>query len=107
MRISFIIADTYRTEIAIIHENEHRPYGRRVVTIDLSPEQEKALELRKVGMRGMKAVKEEILDCFVSNEGSDPPSTEGCTCPEAEISRSCPVHRREAEKRMNRPFRKD
>lgn len=59
MKLTVIMLDTYRTQIAIGYENEHRPYGRRAVQIELTPEQMELLKPRKVGERGATDVYEE------------------------------------------------
>lgn len=62
MKLHFILADTYRTYIAVVHENEHVPYRRRIVTIELTPEQMEAIKPRKVGKDRGKDVYEELLE---------------------------------------------
>ncbi len=69
VKLHFILADTHRTYIAVVHENEHVPYRKRIVTIELTPEQLKAIEPRKVGVDRGKAVYEELLDVMLEIEG--------------------------------------
>ena len=68
MKITFIGADTLRTYIAAIHENEQVPYKRRSVTIELTNEQLAQLEIRTLGHANGTDWKEEIISCFVENE---------------------------------------
>lgn len=68
MRVTFVLADTHRTYIALTHENEHVPYRRRTVTIELTPEQREQLKPRSVGVRLGTDVTEEVLTCWLENE---------------------------------------
>jgi len=68
LKITFIFADTYRTEVAITCEGEHMPYRRRSVTITLTPEQMDKITLKKVDIRHGEIAYEEIVDCFIENE---------------------------------------
>lgn len=68
MRLTVILADTQRTYIAIVHENEHLPYRRRSVTIELTPEQAALLTPRSTGGRDGIETREEIAGCFIENE---------------------------------------
>lgn len=70
MRITVIFADTLATEHSIVHECEHRPYRRRIVQIELTPEQMDALTPREVGHRHGLLVHEEILQCWIEPEES-------------------------------------
>ncbi|NIN00516.1 MAG: hypothetical protein GTO24_21260 [candidate division Zixibacteria bacterium] len=65
MRLTFILADTLSTRMALIHENQIRPYIKRSVRIDLTPEQIKLVEPRAVGTEGASKIYEEILEIFV------------------------------------------
>ena len=47
--LTVVLADTHGTQTAIIYENEHRPYQRRTVQIELTPEQRRQLEPRHTG----------------------------------------------------------
>jgi hypothetical protein len=82
MRITVIIANTWRTTVAVIHENQMLPYGKRSVTIELTPEQCKQLTLRKVGTDRDRDVYEEIFDCFV-DEPATPQGGEEAPCPKS------------------------
>ena len=68
MRITLILANTLRTEIALIHENESRPYERRTVTLQLTDEQIAAIRPRFVGSNGGADRYEEILNVFIDEE---------------------------------------
>lgn len=68
MRVTFVIADTLVTCTSIVHEGEHRPYRRRTVTIELTPEQVAALRLRDLGWSNGHPQTEEYLDCWLENE---------------------------------------
>lgn len=55
MTLTVVMLDTLRTTIAVVHENEHMPYGRRTVQIELTPEQAAKLTPRELGsMNGTK-----------------------------------------------------
>ena len=45
-----VMLDTWRTHCAHVHENDHVPYGRRLVSIELTPEQLAMIEPRKLGV---------------------------------------------------------
>ena len=68
MKITFIIANTWETAMRLNFENECVPYRKRIVTIDLTPEQKEKLILRKVGVDRGQDVYEEIIECFIENE---------------------------------------
>jgi hypothetical protein len=59
------MADTWRTRGAIVHEGEHRPYGRRTVQIELTTEQQQQLQGKLLGTDSGKPVHEELLDCWL------------------------------------------
>lgn len=65
MRLHFILADTYRTYLATAFDNEHVPYKKRIVTVELTPDQLDAIKPRKVGMSGENEVYEEVLDVIL------------------------------------------
>lgn len=76
-RITFIIANTWETTMRMQFENQLHPYRKRTVTIELTPEQEAAIERHCVGSsRGGKDVFEDILECFVEREGAGKGSDE-------------------------------
>ena len=63
--LTVVLADTLRTRIAIIHENEVCPYRRRTVQIVLTEDQRAALRPRSVGESSGRPVFEEVLDCWL------------------------------------------
>ena len=73
MRVAFILADTTRTYIGHVYENEHVPFKRRVVVISLTPEQEAAIAPEPTGMLDGKETVEEVIDCFIDHVGAVPP----------------------------------
>ena len=62
------MADTYRTYIAAVHENESFPYRKRIVQIELTPEQLEQLKPRVTGWDSGSEMHEEILDCWFEKE---------------------------------------
>ena len=68
--LTVVLADTWRTYMSVVHENEHRPYGRRTVQITLTPEQQEAIRPRKVRRGGGFEKYETVLDCWL-----EPPTT--------------------------------
>ena len=71
MKITFIMADTWGTEARLRCDNEHVPYKKRTVTINLTDEQLRQIKCRKVGKESDVDKFEEIIDCFIENEKSD------------------------------------
>ena len=67
MRITFVIANTFRTMLAAQHENQSYPYKKRTVTIDLTTEQLRQLKLNYLGNNQGVNVYEEYLDCYIEN----------------------------------------
>ncbi len=65
MKLHFILADTHRTYVAVVHENEYVPYRKRIVTIELTPEQMEKIKPRKIGEMQGKEVYEELLDVIL------------------------------------------
>ncbi len=68
MKLTFILADTQRTYVSITCENEHRPYSKRTVTLELTAEQLLQVKPRYTGDRGNARTYEEVLEVFVENE---------------------------------------
>lgn len=58
---------TLRTRVAVVHEGEHMPYGRRTVQIELTAEQEAAISPRKLGTWSGEDVLEEIGACWLES----------------------------------------
>ena len=69
MKLRFILADRFVTYCSIVHENSFVPCRKRVVTIELTPEQETAVKPREVGTSGTTTMYEDLLEVFVDNEG--------------------------------------
>ena len=72
--LTVVLADTHRTMVSIVYENDHMPYRRRTVQIELTPEQREALAPRYLGRDGKEAAHEEVLDCWLEpadGEGVD------------------------------------
>ena len=69
MKLTVVIGDTWTTTCRLEHENEWVPYKRRVVKIELTPEQEALLEMRIVGLNKGADIYEEILDSWIENDG--------------------------------------
>lgn len=65
MKLTIVMEDRWRTECAIVHENEHVPYGRRTVHIELTPEQLKQIEPRYLGNRGLTKIYEHHGQCWL------------------------------------------
>lgn len=65
MKLSVLILDRWRTTVAIIHENSYVPYGRRVVQIELTPDQIEKIKLRSVGVDRGKDCFEEYGDVWI------------------------------------------
>ena len=63
--LTVVLADRHRTVSAIVNENEHVPYGRRTVQIELTPEQREAIAPRCLFPGGRSPVHEHILDCWL------------------------------------------
>jgi hypothetical protein len=68
VKVTFVLADTHRTSVAIQFENEHIPFLRRTVTIELTPEQVAQLSPRRVGIANGVDAFEETLTCWLENE---------------------------------------
>lgn len=68
MKLQVVMLDRYRTEVAVSYENQCVPYGRRLVSIELTPEQSKALEPRVVSEPGTNARFEEIGEVWIEKE---------------------------------------
>lgn len=65
--------NTWSTHCAIVHENQGRPYGRRQVTIDLTPEQVEQLQPKVVGQDGADDRHEEIGEVWLEVEHDGQP----------------------------------
>ena len=65
MILTVILADTFASQMSIVHLNESRPYQKRSVKIQLTKEQWDKIKPLVVGKKGDKEVREEILECFL------------------------------------------
>ena len=63
--LTVVLADTHATYMAIVHENEHRPFQRRTVQIRLTNEQRRELRPRHTGMNRGQATHEEHLTAWL------------------------------------------
>lgn len=68
MKLQVTMLDRLRTEVAIVHENQHVPYGRRQVTIELTPEQAAQLAPHSLGWSGGSERFEEIGEVWIEQE---------------------------------------
>ena len=60
-----VMLDTQRTSIAARFENERVPYGRRLVSIPLTPEQVALLSPRETGVSNGRTTVEEYGDSWI------------------------------------------
>lgn len=70
MKLTVVMVNTWRTQIAIVHENSFLPYTRRTVQIELTQEQVAALAPQKLGVNCGKDVHEEMGEVWL--EASTP-----------------------------------
>ena len=63
--LTVVMADTLVTSTAIVHENEHRPYRRRTVQIELTGKQRQQLQPRYTGHSNGQATHEEYIDAWL------------------------------------------
>lgn len=68
MQIGVMMLDRLRTEIAVTCENQYVPYGRRVVFINLTPEQEQSLIPREVGKYRNRPQYEQYGEVWLEDE---------------------------------------
>ena len=69
--LTVVFADTHRTMIAITYENDHMPYRRRTVQIELTPQQRAALEPRVLGYDRNEVVREELMTCWLEPDDEE------------------------------------
>ena len=74
--LTVVLMDSTPTYIAIVHENEWRPYARRTVQIKLTDEQRRQLTPRKTGTIKGRDTHEEILQAWLE-PANDTPETDG------------------------------
>ena len=63
--LTVVLIDDTRTHVAIVHENEWRPYGRRTVQIRLTKEQRRQIAPRSTGMISGKHTYEDVLQAWL------------------------------------------
>jgi len=63
--LTVVLIDDTPNYIAIVHENEWRPYGRRTVQIELTDEQRRQIAPRETGMISGKQTHEQILQAWL------------------------------------------
>lgn len=68
MKLRVVMLDTLPTVVALVHENEHQPYRRRLVTIELTPEQAALLHPRVTGKLNGKDQHEVIGEVWLEDE---------------------------------------
>ena len=68
MKITFILADYFNAEMAVMHLNATKPISRRTVTIELDSKQMSKLKLRRLGSSNGTDRYEEITECFIESE---------------------------------------
>ena len=50
MKLMVELVNTHRTRMAVIHENDWLPFQRRIVSIELTPDQIAAIAPRELGV---------------------------------------------------------
>lgn len=65
MKLTVVFADTFSSEMSVVHLGESRPYKKRTVSIYLTPEQADKLKAQSVGTSNGKERFEEIFECFL------------------------------------------
>ena len=63
--LTVVLIDDTPNYIAIVHENEWRPYGRRTVQIRLTKEQRRQIAPRSTGMIRGKHTYEHVLQAWL------------------------------------------
>lgn len=63
--LTVVLIDDTPNYIAIVHENEWRPYGRRTVQIRLTEEQRRRIAPRTTGMISGKQTHEHVLQAWL------------------------------------------
>ena len=66
--LTVVFANTWRTTVAVVHENQELPYSFRTVRVELTDEQMKALEPRVVGQDGTIDVYEDIYNSWLEGK---------------------------------------
>lgn len=68
MKLIVELVNTFRTRLAVHHENDHIPFRRRIVCIELTPDQIKKLEPKKLGTDQGADVFEELGNIWVQDD---------------------------------------
>lgn len=68
MKLTVVFANTYRTYIGVVHENQFFPYEKRTVQIEFTEEQKELLKKRFVGSSGNEKMYEEIFEAWIEEE---------------------------------------
>ena len=71
MKLVVVFIDSLDTQVAIQFYNDHVPLRRRLVTLDLTPDQVRRLESKSRGSINDKPVFEEISHCWLESEEGD------------------------------------
>jgi hypothetical protein len=62
------LLDTHRTTISVVHLNEHVPFGRRVVQIELTDEQLETIKPKHLGSHQKVEIYETIGNIWLQDE---------------------------------------
>jgi len=68
VKLHFVLADTWVTTCAVMHENQITPYRKRIVTVELTPEQMQTIAPRCVGYNGSTPMFEELLEVILERD---------------------------------------
>jgi hypothetical protein len=68
MKVTFVLADTFETQTRLVYENEHVPYRKRTVTIELTSEQYEQIRPVQVGVDRGKPHFEIFVECFIEHD---------------------------------------
>ena len=68
MKLNVIMLDRWRTEISVIHEGQAVPHGKRLVQVELTPEQVALLTPRETGISCGQPRYEEYGDLWFQGE---------------------------------------
>lgn len=75
MKLMVIMLDTFDAEMSVVHLGQTKPFGRRFVSIELTPDQVKKLKPRHLGKSGGTDRFEELGEVWL--EGGGPEEQEG------------------------------
>ena len=68
MILTVILANVTETYIAVVHENQSRPYGRRTVQVPLTADQQAMIAPRETGMISGEMQREIVLESWLEAE---------------------------------------